>query len=215
MRCIRPNLFTFSASIFLKLQWHQASKILKNVVNFVKPALHVSKKCYIPLTDIHSFVVQTKHFHWFSRYSCLGNCLIGKVNLREKTFTLHGWTQMVVSSRQKQKETPEKMSSHFSFFPSLSHFTFFDIDFPINSYVRFTSSVRYTSCALWYLWKQSLLVITLSLYARCQQEENYRRIIARAFQMRSCELLVLCGQTNYIYIFFSLSSYFSIGSITT
>ena len=96
VRYVRPNLFTFSASVFLKSQWHQASKTLKNVVNFVKPALHVSKTCYIPLTNIHSFVVQTKHFHWSSGYSCLGNCLVWKVNLREKTFTLHGWTQMVV-----------------------------------------------------------------------------------------------------------------------
>ena len=31
-----------------------------NCVNFVKCALHVSKSCYIPLTNIHSFVVQTK-----------------------------------------------------------------------------------------------------------------------------------------------------------
>ena len=91
-----PNLFTFSASIFLKSQWHQASKTLTKVVNFVKPALHVTKTCYISLTNIHSFVLQTKHFHWSSLYSCLGNCLVWKVNLREKTFTLHGWTQMVV-----------------------------------------------------------------------------------------------------------------------
>jgi len=44
----------------------------------------------------HSFMFQTKHFHWFSRHSCLGNCHIWKVNIREKTVTLHGWTQMVV-----------------------------------------------------------------------------------------------------------------------
>ena len=68
----------------------------ENVVNFVKPALHVTKTCYISLTNIHSFVLQTNHFYWSSRYSCLGNCLVWKVNLREKTFTLHGWTQMVV-----------------------------------------------------------------------------------------------------------------------
>ena len=97
VRCIPPNLITLSVSIFLKSQWHQASKTLKNVVNFVKPALHGTKTCYISLTNIHSLVLQTKHFHWFSRNSCLGNCLIWKVNLREKTFTLHGWTQMVVS----------------------------------------------------------------------------------------------------------------------
>ena len=72
------------------------SKTLKNVVNFVKPASTWPKMCYIPLINIHSFVLQTKHFHWSSRYSCVGNCLIWKVNLREKTFTLHGWTQMVV-----------------------------------------------------------------------------------------------------------------------
>ena len=96
VRYVRPNLFPFSASIFPKSQWPQASKTLKNVVNFVKPALHVNKTCYISLTNIHSFVLQTKHFHWSSRYSCLGNCLVWKVNLREKTFTLHGWMQMVV-----------------------------------------------------------------------------------------------------------------------
>ena len=98
VRCVRPNLSTFSASILLKSQWHQASKTLKNVVNFFKPALHMNKTCYISLTNIHSFVLQTKHFHWSSRYSCLGNCLVWKVNLREKTFTLHGWTQMEVFS---------------------------------------------------------------------------------------------------------------------
>ena len=91
-------MFTFSPSIFLKSQWQQASKTLKNVVNYVKPALHVTKICYISLTNIHSFMLQTKHFHWSSRYSCLGNCLIWKVNLHEKTYTLHSWTQMVVKS---------------------------------------------------------------------------------------------------------------------
>ena len=40
--------------------------------------------------------LQTKHFHWSSRCSCLGNCLVWKLNMREKTPTLHGWTQMVV-----------------------------------------------------------------------------------------------------------------------
>ena len=44
------------------------------------------------------FVLQTKHFHWSSRQSCLGNCLVWKINMCEKTFTLHGWTQMVVNS---------------------------------------------------------------------------------------------------------------------
>ena len=47
--------------------------------------------------NIHSFGLQTKHFHWSSRYGCLGNCLVWKINLREKTFTLHSWTQMVVT----------------------------------------------------------------------------------------------------------------------
>ena len=69
---------------------------LGNVSNFVKPALHVNKTCYVCLTNIHSFVLQTKHFHWSSRYSCLGNCLVWKINMCEKTFTLHGWSQMVV-----------------------------------------------------------------------------------------------------------------------
>ena len=36
------------------------------------------------------------HFHWSSRHSCLGNCLVWKINMREKTFTLQGWTQMVI-----------------------------------------------------------------------------------------------------------------------
>ena len=85
------------ASIFLKSQWHQASETLKNVVNFVKHALHVTKTCHVSFTNIHSFVLQTKHFHWSSRHSCLGNCLIWKINMCEKTFTLHGWTQMVVN----------------------------------------------------------------------------------------------------------------------
>ena len=89
-------MLTFSASIFLKLQWHQASKTLKNVVNFVKHALHVTKTCHVSLTNIHSFVLQTKHFHWSSRYSCLGNCLVWKIDMCKKTFMLHGWTQMVV-----------------------------------------------------------------------------------------------------------------------
>ena len=55
-----------------------------NVVNFVKHALHVSKTCHISLTNIHSFVLQTKHFHWSSQYSCLGNCLVWKINMCEK-----------------------------------------------------------------------------------------------------------------------------------
>ena len=36
------------------------------------------------------------HFHWSSRHSCLGNCLVWKINMCEKTSTLRGWTQMVV-----------------------------------------------------------------------------------------------------------------------
>ena len=63
--------------------------------NFVKPALHMSKTCYISLTNVLSFAVQTKHFHWSSRHSCLGNCHVWKINIRKKTFTLHGRTQMV------------------------------------------------------------------------------------------------------------------------
>ena len=31
----------------------------KNVINFVKPALHVTKTCYISLTNSHSFKLQT------------------------------------------------------------------------------------------------------------------------------------------------------------
>ena len=41
VRKAHPHLFTFSASIFLKSQWHQDSKTLKNVFNFVKLAVHV------------------------------------------------------------------------------------------------------------------------------------------------------------------------------
>ena len=48
------------------------------------------------LTNVHSFVLQTKHFHWSNRHSCLANCFVWKINMHEKTFTLHGWTQMVV-----------------------------------------------------------------------------------------------------------------------
>ena len=73
---------TFSTSIFLKSQWHQASKTLKNVFNFVKPALHVNKKFYISLTNI---------FIWSCWHSWLGNCLVWKINMCEKTFMLHGW----------------------------------------------------------------------------------------------------------------------------
>ena len=76
------------------LQWHQASKTLKNVSNFVKPALHMSKTCYVSLTNIHSFAVRTKHFHWSSRQS-LGNCHVWKKKCG-KTFTVHSWKQMVV-----------------------------------------------------------------------------------------------------------------------
>ena len=32
---------------------------------------------------VHSFVFQTKYFHWFSRHSCLGNCLVWKVNIMD------------------------------------------------------------------------------------------------------------------------------------
>ena len=65
-----------------------------------KHALQVTKTCHVSLTNIHSFVPQTKHFHWSSRHSCLANCLVWKlINIREKTFTLHGWTQMVVLFR--------------------------------------------------------------------------------------------------------------------
>ena len=73
-----------------------STKTLKNVVNFVKPALHVNKSCYISLTNIHSFVLQMKHCHWSSQHSCLGNCLVWKISMGEKTFTLQGWTQMVI-----------------------------------------------------------------------------------------------------------------------
>ena len=69
----------------------------KNVVKFIEHVLHVSKTCHVSLTNIHCFVLQTKHFHWPSRYSCLGNCLVWKI-MCGKTFTLHGWTQMVVIS---------------------------------------------------------------------------------------------------------------------
>ena len=48
----------------------------KNVVKFIEHALHVSKTCHVSLRNIHCFVLQTKHFHWPSRYSCLGNCLV-------------------------------------------------------------------------------------------------------------------------------------------
>ena len=68
----------------------------KNVVKFIEHVLHVSKTCHVSLTNIHCFVLQTKHFHWPSRYSCLGNCLVWKINMCGKTFTLHGWTQMAV-----------------------------------------------------------------------------------------------------------------------
>ena len=37
-----------------------------------------------------------KHFHWSSRHSCLGKCLVWKVNICEKTVTPHSWTQMLV-----------------------------------------------------------------------------------------------------------------------
>ena len=41
VRKVHPHLFTFSAFIFLKSQWHQASKTLKNVFNFVKLPVQV------------------------------------------------------------------------------------------------------------------------------------------------------------------------------
>ena len=66
-------------------------------MSLILPNLHYTwTKRYISLSNIHSFVFQTKHFHWSSR-----NCLVRKVNLREKTFTLHGWTQMVVRKLQR------------------------------------------------------------------------------------------------------------------
>ena len=34
---------------------------------------------------------------------CLGNCLIWKINMREKTFTLHGWTQMIILKFEQNK----------------------------------------------------------------------------------------------------------------
>ena len=72
------------------------TKTWKSVFNFKKPARHVIKTCNVCLTSMHSFMLQTKHFHWFSQHSCLGNCHVWKVNIHEKTVTLHGWTQMVV-----------------------------------------------------------------------------------------------------------------------
>ena len=68
---------------FCKWKTSQASKTLKNVVNYVKHALHVTKTCHVSLTNIHCFMLQTKHFHWSSRHSCLGNCLIWKINVRK------------------------------------------------------------------------------------------------------------------------------------
>ena len=44
----------------------------------------MNKPCYISLTNIHSFVLQTKHLHWSSQYSCLRNCLVLKINICEK-----------------------------------------------------------------------------------------------------------------------------------
>lgn len=69
----------------------------EKITNFVKPTHHVNKTCPVCLTNIHSFMLQTKHFHWSNRHSCLGNCLVWKINMHKKTFTLHGWMQMVVS----------------------------------------------------------------------------------------------------------------------
>ena len=69
------------------LHWNTGSQstrvynFVKHVYNFVKPVHHVSKTCYISLTNIHSFVLQTKHnFHWSSQHSCLGYCLVRKIN---------------------------------------------------------------------------------------------------------------------------------------
>ena len=45
-------------------------------------------------TNIHSFVLQTKHFHWSNRHSFLGKLSPLRMNMHEKTFTLHGCTQM-------------------------------------------------------------------------------------------------------------------------
>ena len=37
---------------------------------------------------------QTMNFHWSNRHSCLGNCLVWKINMhKKKTFTLHGCKQ--------------------------------------------------------------------------------------------------------------------------
>ena len=82
---------------FFFFYYHLRSTVKReHVVNFVQHALHVTNTCHISLTNIHCFVPQMKHLYWSSRYSCLGNCPVWKLNLCEKTFTLHGWTQMVV-----------------------------------------------------------------------------------------------------------------------
>ena len=113
MRWVRPNLFTFSASwpSFWNLNDTKLPKPWK--MSLILSNLHFTwtKSCYISLTNIHSFVVQMKHFHWSSRYSCLGNCLVWKVNLCKKTFTLHSWTQMVViDNKQLNLIFPFRMS---------------------------------------------------------------------------------------------------------
>ena len=68
----------------------------KSVFNFEKPACYMIKLCNLCLTSTRSFMLQTKHFHWFNQHSCLGNCHVWKVNMCEKMVTLDGWTQMVV-----------------------------------------------------------------------------------------------------------------------
>ena len=84
VRYVRPNLFTFNASIFLKSQWHQFPKPWKTLL--ILSNLHSTwpKRATFLWKTFFSFVLRVKNFHWFSRYSCLGNCLVWKVNLHEK-----------------------------------------------------------------------------------------------------------------------------------
>lgn len=93
------------------------------------PTLHVNKTCHVCLINIHSFVLRTQHFHWSNRHICLGNCLVCKINVHEKTFTLHGWTQMVVwkqgaESKLKNVGIPETVELQIFFWCHRDYFTY-------------------------------------------------------------------------------------------
>ena len=158
------------------------SKTLKNVANFVKPACTWPKMCYISLINIHSFVLQTKHFHWSSRYSCVGNCLIWKVNLREKTLTLHGWTQMVVTV-----VAPSDKFNSWQIGTGKSITTFLDSDLWIPNSMN-VKRLRY--CVGWRLKTETKICFyhRTSLKRLHYHRERFRKLTFRAVACRTnCE----------------------------